>query len=178
MMSGRMDHSIPVRDARPPTYALSRVELEAAIATLQKASNTFRPTPAEKRLYVILRLCLITAAVGFVATFSGTIVLDRFGDPGMYLLIPGVILIIAAAVAAPVLLVMNIPFLQRVLQQHRILRNTGLRNIARSIRKGEKVRRLGGALLMLVALGFLGLSGLAWYRSHQSATGAENGWLW
>ena len=58
-------------------YSLDSVQLEKAVQALQKAAETLRPNPSEKRLYCVLGICVRVAAAALaglvltVAVFLG-----------------------------------------------------------------------------------------------------------
>ena len=45
-----------------PPYTLTTEQLDAALATLAKAAETFRLSPLERRLYRALKICATIAA--------------------------------------------------------------------------------------------------------------------
>lgn len=147
--------------SQPQTpYTLSVQQLEAALSALTKATETFRLSPLEHRLYRALEICAKVASFAFVVVAllvtlqaNGVTAISEamIGFPGLAFF--------AAVAAATVLLIANFRLVLDALRQQRLLKQLGLEQISYSALRAERKRHVLARLLgaALTALGAISL---------------------
>jgi hypothetical protein len=133
-------------------YTLNAEQVEAALSALTKATETFRLSPLEERLYRALELCAKVAGLSFVVIVLLVVLqangVTAIGDaaigfPALFFL--------AALAAATVLLIANFGVVRDALRQQRVLKQLGLEQVAYSAlkvqRKPSGLARVGRAAL-------------------------------
>ena len=106
---------------------------------LRKASETFRPTPLETRLYRWLGRCARLAIAAFIASF----VANAVGLPFSVVVALGTIFV-AAGAAATLLSLVNLSLVVGAMRQRRVVNKIGLHTVSRSAWKAERRRHVGG----------------------------------
>src|SRR5258706_13471918 len=109
-----------------PPYTLTTEQLDAALATLARAAETFRLSPLERRLYRALKICATVAAVGFLVELFLLLV---GGGCIAFIIAPIAIL---AGVAATILLAANFRLWLKTSRHRRLLRHLGLHDVSYS----------------------------------------------
>jgi len=127
----------------PPSatpYTLTSQQLDAALATLAKAAETFRPSRVEMFLYRALRVCATTTAIAVLLMFSPFAVVIAI------LLLP---IVMVAGTLTTVLFVANLTLVLKTSRQRRLLKQMGLEDLSHSAwktdRKRHPVQRVLGA---------------------------------
>ena len=147
-------------------YKLDAVQLEKALQALQKAAETFRPSPGEERMYRVLGICVrvaVAALAGIVlaGVLSGIGIIVFSGLMGVFAL-----LFFLAAIGALVFLLLNLPVVTQAFRQRRLLKKLGIREVSLSAwrlqRRGYRWSRLAGAVLTGGGIFTLVLSVLGW----------------
>jgi hypothetical protein len=124
-------------------YTLDLPQLEAALEALRKASETFRLTPVESRLYLWLGRCAKLEVFGFIATAAAFVAGKRF--PGTYgVMVVSALIFVSANAAATILLLVNFTLVIDAFRQRRLLKQLGLHTVSRSAWRAERRRHLGG----------------------------------
>jgi hypothetical protein len=159
--------------------ALSHQEIDGTIAALQHAAAAFRPTGAQQWLFRTLTAWVWVAAASLALTAAGTLLLDVAPTVGLWALVPGVAGMIVTALAAPVLVVSNLPLAWRVLERHLALRRLGLQGTVRMASWAhQRLWNSASALRLLVIAsggGFIAAAILAWHRYSEAASASS--WL-
>lgn len=135
-------------------YTLTAQQLDAALAALAKASDTFRLSPLERGLSRVLTVCTTLFVLG-IATGIALLQMDGMGCPAGISILIG----IAAGLVAPVVLLANFGFVVKTLRQRKLVKQLGLREISYSAWKARRKRqlfvRIGGALLTILGVALL-----------------------
>jgi hypothetical protein len=144
----------------PTRYTLNGQQLEAAFVALRKASEAFRLSPLEHRLYRALGLCA-TVAIAAAVLIEGlvvTIAVRGKSEPLLLLLGISAVLFALSGSAATLLLLLNLGVVRNTLRQRRLLRWIGLEDVARWVWKRQErtltPSSIGRALLTAVAVLF------------------------
>jgi len=122
----------------PSPYTLDPPQLEAALGALRKASETFRLTPLEDRLYLALGICVKVAILGSIAT-AAALAADQTGLMPLsdtLIGVPGLVFL-GAGMAAAVLLLVNFSLVHHAFRQHRLLKQLGLYDVFDSVWKAN-----------------------------------------
>jgi hypothetical protein len=144
-------------------YTLDAVQLEKALQTLQKAAETFRPSPSEELLYRMLKV-LVWVAVASLTSFVFVAVLVKVFPAvrgvidnifeGVFIL--AILLFVFATIAAIVLLLLNLPAVAQALRQRSLLNKLGIRELSVSAWRLQRTRyswsRLTGAVLTVYGI--------------------------
>jgi hypothetical protein len=166
------------------SYALNAVQLENAVQALQKAVETFRPSPSEERLYrafgIFVRVAVATFAGAVLASFLA-IILPNVGEGFSLRIVFDVLIVVmgflfvSAAIGATLFLLLNLRVVVRAFRQRRLLKKLGIREVSMSAwrlqRRGHRWSRLAGGVLtwggiLTLVFGLLGLI-YAWSgRAH------------
>jgi len=129
-----------------PPYTLTAQQLDAALAALAKASDTFRLSRLERGLHRALGICV-------KITISSLILVIILMVADANALVGGITLFIfmGAGAATTLLFLASFPLVLKTVRQRRVLKQLGLRDISTSAWKAQRkrrvFRRLGGALL-------------------------------
>jgi hypothetical protein len=142
-------------------YKLDAVQLEKALQALQKAAETFRPSPGEERLYRVLGICVraVVAAVVGMVLIGIVMVLARGGtETGSTAIFFGslmavfVLVFILAGISALVFLLLNQSVIRQAFRQRRLMKKLGIQEVSISAWRlqhkwGHSWSRLAGAVL-------------------------------
>jgi hypothetical protein len=147
------------------SYTLSPQQLEAALAALARAADTFRLSPLERRLHRALGICARIVTVAFVVTLLAIgLVLLTYTSPsdttiagyGCIAAPVAFVIGIGAGAAAILLLALNFRLVRKVVGQRRLLRQLGLQDVSYSAWKAHRKRRLwikiGGAAMTAISV--------------------------
>ena len=144
-------------------YNLDALQLEKALQTLQKAAETFRPSPTAELLYRMLRILVWVAVAAFTSfVFVGVLAkvlpaareaIDNILE-GVFVM--GILLFVFATIAAIVLLLLNLPAVAQALRQRSLLNKLGIREFSVSAWRLQRTRyswsRLTGAVLTVCGI--------------------------
>ena len=126
-------------------YRLTAQQLDAALDALAKASETFRLSPRERFFYSLTEICTVLATLQFtlwiILVKSGLEKFLRDRDVSFGVVVYfGFLIGIVAAIAAPILLVMNFGLVWKTVKMRRLLKRLGLLQISDSVRKARPAR--------------------------------------
>jgi hypothetical protein len=158
-------------------YTLNAEQLDAALVALGKASETFRLSPLENRLYRALGVCAKIAIVAFVIT-AILVIMSLNGVAAVTDLIIGIpgLIFMAAGIIAALLLAANATLVLNAVRQRRLLKQLGLHDVSYSAWKAYRKRhvfaRVGGAMLTTVGAVLL-LFVFAWLMGAEKPGPAE-----
>jgi len=124
-------------------YTLTSQQMDAALAALAKAAETFRLSTRERLFYSALKICATTTAIAILLiVFSA--------GAFMGCMLP---LALLTGVAATLLLVANLTLLLKTSRQRQLLKQIGLDDLSHSAWKADRKRhRLRGLLGSIVTI--------------------------
>jgi hypothetical protein len=133
-------------------YTLTTTQLDAALAALAKAAETFRLSAWERFFYRVLQVCATITAIAILLTVVSAGVLTGCMLPVAML----------TGVVAIVLLVANLTLLLKTSRQRRLLIQLGLDHLSHSAWKADRkrhwVRALLGSIVTIAGVVVLGIS--------------------
>jgi hypothetical protein len=131
-------------------YTLTSQQLDAALAALAKAAETFRLSFRERFFYRALQVCATTTSIAILLIFLSA---------GAFIVI---VLALLTGFAAIVLLVANLALLLKTSRQRQLLKQIGLDDLSQSAwkvdRKRHRVRRLLGSIVTIAGMFGLGIA--------------------
>jgi hypothetical protein len=145
----------------PTPYTLSASQLDAALAALAKATETFRLSRFERVLYRVTGIYIIVVLLSFATGLLILLTTTGVAWVGCLLLVVGV----AASLAGPLLLLANLRVILKTMRQRRLLKQLGLREISytawKAHRKRHLFKRIAGAVITLLCIAQLVI--MTWY---------------
>lgn len=151
-------------------YTLTAQQLDAAVAALAKATETFRLSWYEGCLYRVMQICGATSGVAIVATPG--LIMMRVSDETLSV-VAGIGAL--AAAAALFLLLINLRLIWKARRQGKMLKQLGLQDISDSAwkvhRRKRRVSRTGGWIVFALGI-VLMLSGSRAVKEPEFISGA------
>jgi hypothetical protein len=133
---------------------LTPQQLDAALSALARASDTFRLSPLERRLYRAAGICATAGILIFIVAFALNFAVSSSVSDAI------VFTGIGVGFVGVLLLGVGFKTVLKTLRQRRLLKQLGLSDVSYSVWKAERKRRLfarmSGAILTTLSIGIIG----------------------